>query len=158
VCTRIKPCPAVTVAKISCSLPVNKNSTLPRVLKMSLDGALLAGLPGNSSGTAAVITSVPVKCSRQPVPHAAGKRKFPSALLLIDLFTAGIAIRPVNHAGKNYSRQVAKAVNMYRLFYIVVVNGRDNTVFYSKGKEDICRSIKTPVSGERIKKGGNGNG
>ena len=100
-CTRIKPCPAVTVAKTLCCPPVNNNFTLPKVFKMSLDGSPLAGPPGNSSGTAAVITDTPVKCSRQPVLLAAGKRECPSARLLIYLFTAGIAIRPVNHGGKN---------------------------------------------------------
>lgn len=100
-CTRIKPSPAVTVAKNFCSLLVNKSSTHLRVLKMSLGGAPLAGLPGNSSGTAAVITDAPVKCSKQPVLLAGEKRKFPSARLLIDLFTAGIAIKPVNLVSKN---------------------------------------------------------
>jgi len=75
---------------------------------MSLVGALLARPPGNSSGTAAVITGAPVKCSKQPVPLAAGKQKSLSVRLLIDLFTAGIAIRPVNHVIKIKTRDEAK--------------------------------------------------
>jgi len=82
---------------------MNKNFTLPRVLKTNLGGALLAALPGSSSGTAVAQTDARVRCSRLLVLNADRKRKYPSARLLTGLFTAENATRPANHVGKDFT-------------------------------------------------------
>ena len=120
-CTRTKLLHAVTAVTNLFSLLANRNFTHLVVLKTSLHAAQIVGRLGSSSGITVDQIGSRVKCSKLSALSVAVKRKYPSARPRTDRFTAKIASRTTNHAGKRLVMSQIKRGGYFSASFLIMM-------------------------------------